>query len=140
MKRPVIILMSAILLFSFSVFAQRIQPRPVPKPQLMTVQDDANGNFLIFEMTSGEYKFIRCRDGATLSGYGLVKETPEGDYTFEHIQPDRKVVLYCNMTTHEGKGYVETYSRVIWRYDIEPISESLYDSDMNNSVPDCEKR
>jgi hypothetical protein len=140
MKRVVFITMSAILLFSFSVFAQKIQPRPVPKPQLMTVQDDVSGSFLVFEMTSGEYKFIRCKDGAVLTGYGLVKETAEGDYTFEHIQPDRRLTFWCNMTTHEGKGYVETFSRVTLRYDTEPINEPLYDSYMDDSVADCVKK
>ena len=137
MKRVIFITVSAILLFSFSVFAQRIQPRPGLKPQLMTVQDDATGNFLVFELTSGEYKFFRCKDGAVLSGYGLVKESQDGDYTFEHIQPDRKLVFFCNMTSHEGKGLVQTFSRLTWRYDIEPMNEAIWDSNMDDSVTEC---
>lgn len=139
MKRFSLILMSAIMFFSFSVFAQKLQPRPTPKPQLMTVQDDVSGSFLIFEMTSGEYKFMRCRDGATLSGYGLVKEPADGIYTFEHIQPDRRLVFACNMITHEGKGYVETYTRLTSKYDVEPFSETIYDGLMDDSKSECFK-
>jgi hypothetical protein len=127
------------MLFSFSVFAQRIQPRPVPKPQLMTVQDDVSGSFLIFEMTTGEYKFMRCKDGVVLTGFGLVQETAEGDYTFEHIQRDRKLIFVCYMGTHEGKGYAETFSRITSGYDVEPVKETLYDSFMDDSVPGCVK-
>jgi hypothetical protein len=140
MKRLVVIIMSAVMLFSFSVFAQRIQPRPTPKPQFMTVQDDASGNFLIFEMTTGEYKFVRCTDGLVLKGYGLVKEMVEGEYTFEHVQPDRKLTFVCYMGTHVGKGFVETFSRVTWRYDFEPVKEALFDSNMDDSVADCVKK
>jgi hypothetical protein len=137
MKRFTLILMSAILFFSFSVFAQKIQPRPTPKPQLMTVQDDVTGNFLIFEMNSGEYKFVRCRDGATLSGYGLVKEISDEVYTFEHIQLDRRLVFVCNMNMHEGKGKVETFSRITPNYTIEPFNEAVYDKFMDDSKSEC---
>ena|SRR5215211_2310623 len=140
MKRLAIFIMCGIMLFSFSVFAQRIQPRPTPKPVLYSIEDDANGNFFMFDETTGEYKFIRCRDGAKLSGYGLVKETAEGIYTFEHIQPDRRIVFSCNLNTMQGKGFVETYSRITWRYDFEPISESLYDSNMDNNLMDCAQK
>jgi|ERR1044072_5031901 hypothetical protein len=140
MKRLVIIIASAILLFSFTVLAQqKAQFRPVPQPVVMTVQDDTSTSFILFEVSTGEYKFVRCRDGATLTGIGLVKETPDGDYTFEHIQVDRRVVFQCNMTTHEGKGYVETFARLTTKHDREPIKESISDKYMDDSSAECVK-
>jgi len=78
------------------------------------VQDDSNGTILKFNSNTGEYVFMNCRKGITLSGIGAVTKTINNDFCkvelFDRgIDPkrsDRTVLALVNPCTGRGDGRV----------------------------------
>ncbi len=123
------------LLLGSSVSAQDkfISPVDPPTPQsdLVTVQDDNTGNFLIISLNSGEYKFFRCRDQVSISGIGSVK-IDGCSVSFQDLKADRRVLASLNICAQEGKAAVETFSP-----NTVELKEFFSDNDMRNSTADC---
>ncbi|MEW6131222.1 MAG: hypothetical protein AB1757_29605 [Acidobacteriota bacterium] len=139
MKRILTVLIPLALLLSLSTFAQKnsdIDPAPVSPPTdpIMIIQDDTSGNFIVFDQTTGAYKFVQCNSNVILSGLGLVEA--DGDsLTLIHIQSDRQVIFSCNMATHEGKGSIEIMP--LPKLGIKSQVMTVLDSDMTNSSTNC---
>ena len=82
---------------------------PAQFDQTISVQDDATGNFLVFNTVSGKYFFTRCSDGLTLGGVGSVK-VDACMINFEDVQAEHRVVASVNQCAQEGKAIVEKFA------------------------------
>jgi len=97
------------------------------------VQDDFNGNILLFNQETGDYVFKDCRKGARLSGTGTVTKT---SCKVELVDsgptpktPDRNVSILVNPCTSKGSGTVSIKST--------GQTYTLSDSNLLNNVCAC---
>jgi|ERR1044072_2735326 hypothetical protein len=139
MKRHVLFFATIALLMVASVSAQEkftTASNDLPaQSELITVQDDRTGNYLVFSITNGEYKFIRCKDQFALSGFGKVKVTG-CSVTLEDIKTDRRVLASIDECTQTAKASI-TLASPTPRFDTQPVKELLTDVDMRDSTTDC---
>lgn len=99
------------------------------------VQDDANGNLIRFNSTTGAYSFMNCRKGVTLTGVGrVVKRFGNGfckvelsDTGPDPKRPDRNVSVAVNPCTGFANAQVTT-GRAIF---------TIGDSNIYNNVCGC---
>lgn len=113
--------------------------------ELVTVQDDATKSFLVFNIKSGEYKFIRCGDQNVL--YGIGKVTIDGCNVYlEDVSSNKRVVASVNICDQEGKAAVEVFEAAPATNSLKspaaastPMKEYLKDSSMKDNTPDCVK-
>jgi hypothetical protein len=118
---------------------------PIPFDQTLSIEDDANGSFLVFDTGSGKYKYTRCIDGFTISGVGFVKV--DGCSIFlEDVQSDHRVVASVNECDQQAKAVVEKFAPVsitpnnpvgITPFDVTPFKAFLSDQNMGNNFLDC---
>jgi hypothetical protein len=152
-KKITFIFSWVILLAAFSVQAQQItgvktvQPVPQiqpaqPPPQfdnLITVEDEATGSFLVFSPLSGEYKFFRCSDGVGMSGKGKVKIDGCAIY-LEDVQPSHRVLVSVNQCAQEGKAAIERFALKDRPYEVLEIKAYLSDSNMRDNTQSCQPK
>lgn len=78
------------------------------------VQDDANGNVLVFNKTTGDYSFSSCRKGVQLNGKGVVSQSSCKVELLDNgpvpKSPDRSVAVLVNPCTKKGDGSVSIFS------------------------------
>lgn len=136
------------LMVSMSVNAQkRVQPNPMPPPNAqfdhkIIVEDDATGNFLVIDPTSGKYEFHRCSDGLLLGGSGVV--TIKGcAISFEDLTPGRRVLASIDECTEQAKASVQTFAQIdkatdVWTgTDAPAVKETIGDADMRDNTMSC---
>jgi photosystem II stability/assembly factor-like uncharacterized protein len=70
------------------------------------LQDDANGNLLEFNSTTGEYKFSNCRKKFTLTGRGTVS-TKFCKVELKANAPDHSITALANTCVHNGSATVQ---------------------------------
>jgi hypothetical protein len=120
--------------------APQIQPPPTPQyDNLITLEDDTTGSFLIFSPLSGQYKFFRCSDAAAMSGVGKVKIDGCAIY-LEDVQPSRSVLASVNKCTQEGKAAIEQFTVKESPYDVQEIKSYISDNNMRDSTQSCQPR
>ncbi|MEW6130569.1 MAG: hypothetical protein AB1757_26275 [Acidobacteriota bacterium] len=140
MKRVLCILVTVTCLLVAPVVAQEkyitLYSQPIPESDLITIQDDSTGNFLLISLSSGEYKFYRCRDGLTFAGIGTVKLNGCA-VTFESIDKLHRVLASVDECDQQAKAAIEIFTRWGNKFDIEPIKEYLSDSNMRDSTTEC---
>jgi hypothetical protein len=74
---------------------------------VICIQDDSNGNALIFNISTGAYTFSNCA-GFTMSGTGKLKI--DGTvYTLTDIRADRRLNCWVDLAQKRAKA---TYQRV----------------------------
>jgi hypothetical protein len=137
-----------VLMVSVSVSAQkRAQPQPVPPSDVqfdhkIVVEDDATGNFLVIDPSSGAYEFHRCSDGLLLGGTGAVSVKGCG-ISFEDLTPGRRVLASIDECTQRAKASVQTFAQIgkatdVWtNTDAPPVKETLGDADMRDNTMSC---
>ncbi len=139
MKRNILFFAMITLLMVASVSAQEkfttASSDLTTQSDLITVQDDSTGNYLIFSISSGEYKFIRCKDQFALSGIGKVKVSG-CLVTLEAVKTDRRVLATVDECTQTAKASI-TLTSAIPQLTIQPSKELLSDADMRDSTTDC---
>jgi uncharacterized repeat protein (TIGR01451 family) len=78
------------------------------------IQDDANGDILRFNSTTGNYQFFNCRKGITLTGRGVVSRAfckiELRDSGPDPKRPDRSVTVQANPCTGVGIASVFIFS------------------------------
>jgi hypothetical protein len=145
MKKLIFMCVMIALITGASVQAQKksIQPigPPVPFNQTINVEDDATGNFVVFDTGSGKYRFTRCSDGLTITGVGFVR-VDGCSITLEDVQPDHRIVVSANECAQAAKAIVERFapspgSLAIAPLDVEPFKAFLSDSNLGNNLLDC---
>jgi hypothetical protein len=81
------------------------------------LKDDATGNYIQFSSTTGDYRFIRCSTGATLTGKGSVQKV-NGIITLTDTKPDRRITAsyltnqltgHASVTIILSPGISQTY-------------------------------
>jgi hypothetical protein len=139
MKRYVLFFAITALLMVASVGAQnRLTAGTNDLPsqtELITIQDDSTGSYLIFSIRNGEYKFIRCKDQFALSGIGRIK-VDGCSVTLEDIRTDRRVLASVDECTQTAKASVALASPTP-SFTTQPTKDLLLDSDMRDSTTDC---
>jgi hypothetical protein len=69
------------------------------------LQDNSNGNRLLFNSTTGEYQFTSCTTGFTLIGVGAL--TANGcTITLQHIAANRRITASVDTCQHTGSASV----------------------------------
>lgn len=97
------------------------------------IQDDAHQTFLSFSSTTGEYMFVDCRKGTSLSGIGSVSanfcKLSLTDSGPDRKRPDRRVSALVNTCTHAAEASVQFLPS--------GVSFTIHDSDTTNSACVC---
>jgi hypothetical protein len=104
-----------------------------PTPFDMCIQDDVHETFLSFSSSTGEYMFVDCRKGTSLSGVGLVSSSAcklsLTDSGPDRKRPDRRVSALVNTCTHAAEAVVQFLPS--------GTSFTIHDSDTTNSACIC---
>lgn len=109
---------------------------PIAESDPMVIQDDHNGNFFLFSLSTGEFKFYRCSDGMTFAGKGIVKLNG-CVIAFESIDPDHRILASVDKCAQQAKAAIEIFNYLRTRFDRESIKEYLNDSNMGDSTTEC---
>ena len=80
-------------------------PRPSPAFDLC-LQDDSNGNLLKINSATGEYEFVSCRGGLTVSGTGAVI-IRGSTVALQHNAADRRVVALVDNGVLRGTASLQ---------------------------------
>ena len=149
MKKIGVMFAMILLLAGVSVSAQDFGSDQVfDREYDINVQDEATGNYLVFNSTSGYYKFTRCSDGATMSGRGQVTRkgcvvdlVDIGPIIAGNRMdiPLYKVLATVDECTKGAKAAVEINDWMKGKPPIPPMKESLSDSDISNNTTGCNK-
>ena len=70
------------------------------------LQDDSNGNLLRFNTQTGDYQFLDCRKGLTLTGRGSVR-IRSCKIEFNASQPSHSITALANLCTTAGSASVK---------------------------------
>lgn len=107
---------------------------PAPFDQTISIQDDTNASFLVFETGSGKYTFTRCSDGFTLSGVGLVK-VDGCAVNLADTQPGHRVAASVQECDQTAKAVVETFA--VKTAIRTPFKVFLSDKNLGDNLMDC---
>jgi hypothetical protein len=111
--------------------------QPVPQvDNLITVEDEATGSFIIFNPLAGEYKFFRCSDGAAMSGFGKVKINGCSIF-LEDVQLSHRVLISVNQCDQEGKAAIERFAVKDSPFAVVEIKAFLTDRNMRDNTQSC---
>lgn len=141
MRRSAVALAMIIILAGVSVQAQKKSAQvrftpPTIQPQQVVIQDDNGIGFLIFDPASGVYKSTLCEFGLVFSGTGQVK-VDGCTVSFSDVQTAYRIFATVNMCDHEAKCAFEVFEEPNFRFDIEPIFETLVDTNTLDSTTEC---
>jgi hypothetical protein len=120
-----------------SVQAQKqnvgIKPR---QPQKITIQDDKNTGYMVFDLITGAYQCYLCEYQYAFSGTGSVKL--EGCLaTFSVVEKGYSMTAYASICDQTAKCFIEIRIAPAPGSDIEPMQEVLSDSNMRDSIASC---
>jgi hypothetical protein len=73
------------------------------------VQDDSTKNFMLINVSTGEYAFVRCNPSLTLMGVGTVKVVG-CTIRLTHVAVDRRVTASIDGCQKKGSAAVQTFS------------------------------
>jgi hypothetical protein len=96
-------------------------------------QDESNGNLLLLNSTTGEYRFFDCRRGFTMTGRGSVTinsckiELNDGGPDPRH--PDRNVSVLVNPCTGAANAFIRVFAT--------GLSYAINDNNMANNTCQC---
>jgi hypothetical protein len=113
----------------------------VAVPIVLSVQSDSGHAFIVFNRTTGDYKFVRCSDGVAFSGTGQVRA--DGCFIFlEDNRATYKVIVTVNTCNQVGKVFVEApqETNTSTGTPIPAMSESFGDSNIQDNTNSCVSR
>lgn len=94
----------------------------------LCLQDESNGNLLRLNSATGEYAFVSCRGGFTITGTGMV--TIRGStITLQHNTADRRVVATIDNSAHRGTASLQSFSMA--------MTLTISDRDTTNNLCTC---
>lgn len=73
------------------------------------IQDDSNGNLLLFNSSTGEYQFTNCA-AVAITGIGTITRRG-GIITLQHYAGDRKVVARIDTAVNKASAGIQIYSQ-----------------------------
>lgn len=136
MKSALFVLAAIILLAGASIqtqslaYGQRVNVR-----YDVVVQDDKESTYLAFSSLSGNYKFVRCSDGAYMTGRGIVKR--DGcQINLYDIADTHKVLATVDECGTEGKAAVEVFEDL---KTVPAMKVLLSDTNTRDNIADCDE-
>ena len=105
----------------------------------LCIQSDTGSGLLVFNSRTGDYKFVRCKDGVAFSGTGQV--TVDGcQVVFSDNRPTHTISASVNTCVQQGKAQVVV--PVAFSPDgvttIPAMNEILGDTNLSNNTCSCE--
>jgi len=92
----------------------------------MCLQDQSNGNILLFNSMTGCYIFTQCSTGFIMTGTGTVS-TQGCTTTLQDSKPDRNLTANVNSCTRQGNAVV---------YQVMPRKVTVTRSILDNNIDD----
>ena len=139
MRKLSILFVLALMLAGVSVQAQkksRIQPIPPPVKNLLSVQDQDGGGYILFDMTTGNFKCNMCEYGIALGGTGNVKVDGFNVY-LSAVTDNYQIFVVVNVWDCQGKAVITVFPSPNAQLDTEPIQEFWTDLNTKNNALDC---
>jgi hypothetical protein len=138
MKRLHVLVAVLIMLAGMAVQAQQKGPKPIGPPitQLVSVQDEAGGGYLLFDTVSGEFKTVMCEYGLGLSGKGLVK-TENFNISFSVVTDSYQMSATISTWSRQGTVSIEVFKSPNASADFQPIKELWVDANITDNSLDC---
>lgn len=130
-----------VLLAGVSVQAQkRSGPQPIgpPIPKQISIQDQDGGGFMVFDLSTGEFKCEMCEYNYGFSGPGQVKIDGFNVY-LSAVTDTYEVFVTVNLWDRQAKAVMEVYS-LTGRTDVtttEGIREFWTDLNIDNNTLNC---
>jgi hypothetical protein len=130
------------LMAGVSVQAQKdtggIKPAPpIRQPQTITIQDDRNEGYMVFDLVTGAYKCYLCEYQYGFSGTGSVK-LAGGLATFSAVEKGYTISAYVNLYDQTATCFIEVREiPVVGFNNIDPMQEILSDSNLRDSTANC---
>jgi hypothetical protein len=130
-----------VLMLGVSVNGQKLGnskrlPPVITYDQDINIEDEVTGSFLIIDPQSGEYKFHRCSDGFSLSGFGVVK-IDGCAITFEDLTAGRRVLVSIDECNQLAKASVQTFAIKGQVSEVPLVKETLSDANMRDNTMSC---
>lgn len=135
MRRISLVVAMIVLLVGIPVQAQKIQPRPIIGPAEVTIQGENGEGYMVFNLKSGAFKCYLCEYGYVMSGTGEVKIDGCNIY-FSAFSDEYNIFASINKCDQQAKVAVELYLKDT-RFEIAPVYESWFDSNLLDSKADC---
>jgi hypothetical protein len=137
MRKLGFMLLILAFLAGISVQAQKqnigIKPR---QPQKITIQDDKNEGYMVFDLVTGAYQCYLCEYQYAFSGTGSVKL--DGCLaTFSVVEKGYSMTAYANICDQTAKCFIEIRIAPAPGSDIDPMQEFLEDTNLRDSVASC---
>ena len=140
MRRTIIQIAILFLLASVSAQAQkpRLQPAPIGPPvkNLLSVQDQEGGGYLLFDVVTGDFKCNMCEYNFAFGGTGQVKVDGFNVY-LSAVTDGYQIFVSLNVWDRQGKAVMEVYQSPDDKLDIQPIREFWTDLNIDDNSLDC---
>jgi hypothetical protein len=136
MRRLTFIVAMAILVVAGSVQAQKGVPIDKDGGYDFGIQDDKNGNYMLFNSTTGDYYFERCSDGVELQGRGQVT-WKDCSLILEEVSFNRYVLVEADLCQYSGRCLVRVFKGLKTIPYVPPMLETLDDSNMTDNMWNC---
>jgi hypothetical protein len=137
MRRLGLIFLFLAIMTGVSVQAQKqtvgIKPR---QPQKITIQDDKNKGYMVFDLVTGAYQFYLCEYQYSFSGTGSVKLNG-CQATFSVVEKGYTMTAYANICEQTAQCFIEIRMLPAPGSEIGPVQEILSDSNLRDSVATC---
>jgi hypothetical protein len=98
----------------------------LPAPYDVCIQDESNGNLLIFNSQTGDYQFYNCRGGVNFTGRGAVRFL-SCKIEFNSNDSNAIISALVNTCTKLGNASIQASSKIYL----------ISDSDMSNNTCRC---
>jgi hypothetical protein len=130
----VALMFSSLLVVAASGQVQNANTFPRPVGELV-LQDDDSGDYLLIDLSRGEYKFKSCRSDFVLGGIAQVGFSG-CSVSLKEVSESRLVLIEADLCSGEGRAYIEvliggpyssSYTRVF----------TVTDTNTKNSAPEC---
>jgi hypothetical protein len=134
MRKISLLLAMIALLAGGTIHAQKSRRNapPVREYPLITVLDEATGNFMSINPNTGDYKCVLCEyNGYVIYGKGEVKING-CSIDMADVRPDYQMVVSINTCDQVAKARLEAVMP-----DMGTMQENFYDSNLRDSVPEC---
>ena len=139
MRKTSLLLAIIILLASVSAQAQkpRLQPKPIGPPvrNLLSVQDQEGGGFLMFDVATGAFKCNMCEYKLAFGGTGQVKVDGFNVY-LSAVTDSYQIFVSLNVWDRQGKAVMEVYQSN-GTTDLPTIREFWTDLNIADNALDC---
>jgi hypothetical protein len=117
----------------------RIQPIGPPVKQMLSVEDQTGDGYILFDITTGNFKCSMCEYGYDFSGTGQVKIDGFNVY-LSAVSDSYQLFVSLNVWDKQGKAVMEIFQSPNGQLDIPPIQEFWTDLNISDNSLLCVKK